>query len=196
MRGATRILVITIQAAAGAVTAGLLGLLVGTVWPWSTPWWLALVAAGLDVLRVRPSAVRTQVPAYWGRIFDARLVALLYGARLGIGPLTMLPTWLWWAALLLGAAEGPWPSALVGATYAVVRTLTSWVAGEVTVRQGPSRVHALDGRVRVVAALVVAAVALAACSGDEREPTKASGTPTSIELTPTTTSTTTPETEA
>jgi hypothetical protein len=202
VRGAIRFQVIAIQALAGAATAGALGLAVGAAWQWDTPWWLALVGALLDVLRVRPPSVRAQVPAYWGRIFDARTVALLYGARLGIGPLTILPTWLWWAALLLGASEGPWPSALVGATFAVTRTLTSWAAGEVTTRTGPQRVHALDGRVRFAAALLVAAVALASCSdGDGDEPARsepaadADETPT-IELEPTTTTTTTPETEA
>ena len=201
MRGATRIQVITVQALAGAATAGALGLLLGSVWPWATPWWLAVVAALLDVLRVRPPAVRKQVPAYWGRIFDPRTVALLYGARLGIGPLTILPTWLWWAALLVGAAQGPWPSALVGATFAITRTITSWAAGEVTTRRGPQRVHALDGKVRFAAALVVAAVALASCSSDD-EPRRDDDAveqdedaPT-IELEPTTTTTTTPETEA
>jgi hypothetical protein len=213
VRGATRIQVITIQALAGAATAGALGLLLGVLWPGSegswgetlrTPWWLALVAAALDALQVRPPAVRTQVPAYWGRIFDARLVALLYGARLGVGPLTMLPTWLWWAAVVLGAAEGPWPSALVGATFAVTRTLTSWLAGEVTVRRGPATVHRLDAKVRLAAAVLVAALALAACSdGDGDRDTAEEGrgassddpTPT-LELEPTTTTTTTPETEA
>ena len=195
MRGATRIQVIAVQALAGAATAALLGLAMGVVWPWDTPWWVALVAAALDAARVRPPSVRTQVPAYWGRIFDARVVALLYGARLGIGPLTILPTWLWWAALVLGASEGPWPSALVGVTFALSRTLTSWVAGEVTTRHGPARVHALDARVRLAAALVVAAVALAACSDDDPDVAKERGEPpaTSIVLEPSTTTTTTPE---
>lgn len=204
MRGATRIQVITLQAAAGVLSAGVLGLAVGALWPaaWDAPAWLALVATALDAVRVPPPSVRRQVPAYWGRIFDARTVAVLYGARLGIGPLTILPTWLWWAALVAGAAEGPWTSAFVGATYAVVRTIVSWLAGEVTTRRGPSGVHRLDGRVRLGVAMAVVAVALAACSdgdpdepGDER-PSRSSSTSTSareLELEPTTTTTTTPE---
>lgn len=197
--------VITLQAAAGALGAALLGLAVGALWPatWDAPAWLALLAAALDALRVPPPSVRTQVPAYWGRIFGPRAVAVLYGARLGIGPLTILPTWLWWAALALGAAEGPWPSALVGATYAVVRTLTSWLAGEVTTRRGPSAVHRLDGRVRLGVAVAVVAVALAACSEgsdsdepDDERPARSSTTEAErreLELERSTTTTTTPE---
>lgn len=200
-----RIQVIAIQAAAGVATAGALGLVAGTAWPssWDAPAWLALVAAALDVARIRPPAARSQVPAYWGRIFDARLVALLYGARLGVGPLTILPTWLWWAALVLGAAEGPWPSALVGATFALTRTLTSWAAGEVTTRRGPQRVHSLDATVRLGVAVLVVALALGACSddddadrGDAPSASASEDTTPTLELESTTTTTTTPETEA
>src|SRR5688572_29080255 len=123
-----RIQVNGLLALSGALSGALVGFALGLVPMPDAPYWLAIVAAVLDALRVPTLAVRKQVPQYWGRIFQPRIVAVLYGARLGVGPLTLLPTWLWWAALVVGASRGPWVGAATGATFAIVRTLTMWAA--------------------------------------------------------------------
>ena len=170
-----------------------MGFAVGLVPVPDAPYWLAVVAAVLDALRVPTLAVRKQVPQYWGRIFPPRTVAVLYGARLGVGPLTLLPTWLWWAAIVIGASRGPWVGAATGATFAVARTITMWLAG--------TRARSLDGadrRIRIAIA-ALSLVALAACSSDDDDDaarpttTTTADTPTSIALEPATTTTTTPE---
>jgi hypothetical protein len=80
-----------------------------------------LVAAVLlDLLRVPTPSVRRQVPQAWTRLFSLRTAGFLYGARLGVGPLTILNTWLWWPAVLLG---GPAAGAAFGAGRVVVMLL-------------------------------------------------------------------------
>ena len=222
MRGALRIQVVGLLALAGAATGALLGLATGAAWsaaglPDATPdlaWALTLLAAGLDacVLTVRhpkPLAVQRQVPVEWGRLFGPRTTAVLYGARLGIGPLTILRTWTWWAAVVVAAACGPWVGAAVGAVFAVARTLTMELAVR-RVRDGVSmsrRVSSLRAAERRVAWAVVAVavlVPMAACSdgddGDDearrrpaREERSTSTTDATWALEPETTTTTTPE---
>lgn len=123
--------------ASGALTGGLVGLVAGAAWGGVGPDRVApLVVAAIaglallaDLAGVRPLAVGKQVPQAWGRLFGARLTAVLYGARLGVGPLTILRTWTWWAAFVVGASLGPWPSAAIGAAFALSRTLTILLAG-------------------------------------------------------------------
>jgi hypothetical protein len=75
--------------------------------------------------------VPRQVPRVWARVFPPPVVAVLYGARLGVGPLTLLPTWLWWAVFLAAAAAGPLPAVLAGVAFAGARGLTMVVLAEV-----------------------------------------------------------------
>jgi hypothetical protein len=130
-------MVAAVLAATGIITGGLAGFAAGVLWllaplAVATPAFIAavaLAAVAADLLylrtgRPRPWAVGKQVPIEWSAVFSPATVALLYGGRLGVGPLTILPTWLWWAALLAGAASGPWTSALTGATFAGVRAVT------------------------------------------------------------------------
>lgn len=169
-----------------------------------------VACAVLDGLgRPRPPAVRRQVPQLWGRLFDARTVAVLYGARLGVGPATILPTWLWWGGLVVGAACGPWVGAAAGAAFALARSMVTHasVAG---VREGGAMsrriagVRRLERPVALAVVVLVAALLLAGCSGDgdgagdgDAGPTR-----TSLDLVPdddtvppsTTTPTSTPET--
>jgi hypothetical protein len=117
-------------AASGAV----LGLLLGATWaalnlaPWSAPEAALISALALtaDVARYftgnpRPFSRHTQVPMQWARLFDLRTAATLYGARLGIGPLTPIASWMWWGAAVIGASAGAWESALVGGSFGAVR---------------------------------------------------------------------------
>lgn len=128
---------VAILALAGTATGGGLGLAAGGAWAVAglgplgerTAALIAVVAVVADAAfrllgHPRPLAIGRQVPQLWGRIFGSRTTALLYGARLGIGPLTILTTWTWWAALVVGASLGPWSSAAVGTAFAVGRTVT------------------------------------------------------------------------
>lgn len=142
VRGAEGVQVAALLGGAGALTGGLVGLGAGAAWSGTglgglaAPVVAGVVAASLvlDLAAARragfrPPAVGRQVPVAWGRLFGARLAAALYGARLGVGPLTILHTWTWWAALLVGASLGPWTAAALGATFALVRTVTMVAAG-------------------------------------------------------------------
>jgi hypothetical protein len=190
-----RLQVQALLALSGALTGALAGFALGLVPVPDLSVVLALPAAALDAAGVPAPSIRQQVPQYWGRIFPARTVAVLYGARLGVGPLTILPTWLWWAATAIASSRGPWYGAAAGATFAVARVVTMWAAGP-----RARRLDRADGALRVAAVAIVAAVALAACSsrGDDDDVGGATGdardeTATTIELEPETTTTTTPE---
>lgn len=220
MRGAERIRVVGLLALTGALTGALVGLALGVLWtatglPDATGTLAlvaALAAAALDALvltvgQPRPLAVHRQVPVEWGRMFSPATTAVLYGARLGVGPLTILRTWTWWAAVVVAAACGPWVGVAVGAVFAVARTITMEVAVR-RIREGVAmsrRVSTLRLAERRIGWLVIALVVLlplAACGGDDdgeqaketgptREPT--STTARELELEPSTTTTTTPE---
>lgn len=138
VRGRTRWLVAAILIGSGAGSAALVGLVVGLALqfvPTATMTVLiamALIAVVADIVRLRlgqpiPLSIGRQVPVEWGRLFDPRVVALLYGARLGVGPLTMLSTWLWWAATIGAALTSISTSVMIGLVFAVVR-LTITVA--------------------------------------------------------------------
>lgn len=211
MRGALRIQVVTILALAGAATGALAGLLAGVVW-----WWVGLpaattnlalgmagVVAAVEIVgRPSPPAVRRQVPQLWGRLFGPRTVALLYGARLGVGPATILPTWLWWGAFLVGAACGPWVGAAVGAVFAVARIATTQlaVAGPtegVAMSRRLSAVRRLDRPVTLAGAFAVGTVvvllALSARTRSETAPSPSGPRPTVTgEAVPVTTSSSVP----
>lgn len=123
---------------------------------------VVVVGALLADRTVRPLAVGRQVPVEWSRLFAPGLVAVLYGARLGVGPLTILSSWLWWAAFLVAVSLGPATATLAGATFGAVRCLTMLGVGEYAHRAMASRMARL--RAGEPAATVAAAVAaLAAC---------------------------------
>lgn len=193
MRGATRIQVNALLALSGALTGALGGFAVGIIPMPDVPVWVAIPAGLLDALGVPTLSVRRQVPQYWGRIFSPQLTAVLYGARLGVGPLTILPTWLWWAAMAVGVSRGPWAGAAIGMTFAVARTITMWAVG--------TRARAMDRHDRSIriALAALALVTLAACSGGDDDDTDAAAATTTtasvpeLELEPATTTTTTPE---
>ncbi|HWH31138.1 MAG TPA: hypothetical protein VNU01_00550 [Egibacteraceae bacterium] len=131
---------------------------------------MALAAVVLDLLAtlprgIQPPSVRTQVPVEWSRLFAPPVVALLYGARLGVGPLTILPTWLWWGAFLLGAWLGPLHGMAVGMSFAVARAVSTlgvgmWVRERAAERMG--RLRAWEHRTAYALLLLAAAGALSA----------------------------------
>lgn len=93
---------------------------------------LAAAAVALDVayrsgresLRwLRPPAVHTQVPQWWGQRYGPWWAAARYGFRLGFGPATILNTWMWWAGVVIVVSRGPLPTLLGVATFVCVRTI-------------------------------------------------------------------------
>ncbi|MEM8923296.1 MAG: hypothetical protein AAGD35_07310 [Actinomycetota bacterium] len=99
------------------------------------------VAADLAVLtigRPTPLAVGRQVPQAWGRLLAPPVVAALYGARLGVGPLTVLSTWTWWAVTVASAMSGPLPAMVVGATFGLVRMAVVVAVSATTTADGAS----------------------------------------------------------
>lgn len=176
MRGPEKVLVALLLVVSAAATAALAGFAAGVAWavvglPSLTPAILAaVVGAALmaDLLfartgRPRPWSVGRQVPREWSELFAPPLVATLYGARLGVGPLTILPSWLWWAVLVAGAALGPGWSAGTGAAFAVARLAVVLGVAEVARRAMAvrmARVRAGEPVARAVCTL--AALALVA----------------------------------
>jgi hypothetical protein len=111
---------------------------------------------------LKPLAVGRQVPREWGIVFPAETVSVLYGLRLGIAPLTILASWVWWVTIIASAFYGPWFSALVGATFAITRIVVSEVSTSRTTTNTMaarmSKVFAVEKPLRAAGALALVAV--------------------------------------
>jgi hypothetical protein len=157
VRGRERFLVVALLSLTAAATGALAGFFAGVAWSVAGGGVVTVAACvvavvgtlALDVSPLPPVSVRRQVPQAWGRLFGAPTVAVLYGARLGVGPLTILRTWLWWAALIVAASAGVWWSVGVGALFGFSRVLVMLVAG--------TRAGRWQGRPELFAAVVSAA---------------------------------------
>lgn len=158
---------------AASASAALAGFVVGLPFVVARPptALTASVVAGLAVLldavgvwrgSGQALSVRRQVPVEWSGLFPPPVVALLYGARLGVGPLTILPTWLWWAAFVLGAWHGPLPSAGVGTAFAVTRSVSVLGLGMWVRTQAPRRMARLRALERHAAYAVLGIVTVLA----------------------------------
>ncbi len=201
VRGRSKLVVATLALAASAATGALTGFaaavaavplrwfaiwcpLTSPVTAWSTRSavvGLVLAGVGLDVAALarrgaaRPPAYGRQVPREWGRWLAPEVVAVLYGARLGIGPSTVLSTWTWWSVTVAGALLGFGPAVAAGAVFGAVRILVTIV---VSARLSRRRTGIGSGRITrprtgwaAVDGLVVAAVAalaLTACASAPR----------------------------
>ena len=168
VRGRERTIVALLLTASSTASGALLGFVLGLVgelvdsadgvaWP---------VIAGLLVATVvldrvvAPLSVRRQVPQLWGRIFSARTTAVLYGARLGVGPLTILRTWWWWLAVIAAALAGIWVSVGVGALFGAARIVVMLAAGtRAGAMRRSERFAVWSGPVVTVALVVFAALA-------------------------------------
>ena len=125
--------VLLVSATATGALSGLPALLLPDV----PPLLPLATALALDLLRVPVLSVRSQVPQAWTRLFSVSTAALLYGARLGVGPLTILNTWLWWPAVLLG---GPAAGAAFGAGRVIVMLVVGrWAEPAMAERMGRLR---------------------------------------------------------
>jgi hypothetical protein len=203
VRGRERNRVAAVLLAASAATGALAGFALGALWQLAGLPSLAPVAAialvvgatVADAVGLRPLAVGRQVPREWGRLFEPSTTALLYGARLGVGPLTILTTWWWWAATVVSASHGAVTAAATGAVFGAVRVVVMLAVARRVETEMPrriARVRAAERRVRsvltVACAAVVAAALLTSCSSDREAPRAARSTTTTstTRATPTT----------
>ena len=170
VRGLRRILVLSILTLSGVMTAAVAGLAAGFALGWMpdpSPVVVALVvaAAGLaDLSRLHPVDLGRQVPSEWGRYFSETTTAALYGARLGVGPLTILTSWTWWAGLILAGLHGPLVGAAVAGVFHLVRVLVMLVGVAGSTRSGPRRSALIARLDRPVALLASAATLVVAGS--------------------------------
>jgi hypothetical protein len=74
--------------------------------------------------RPKPWATHTQVPQWWGHQFGPWWGSARYGLRLGLGPATILNSWLWWGALAV-TLSSPGSLALGALAFVFLRTLTT-----------------------------------------------------------------------
>lgn len=94
---------------------------------------LALTSIVLDRVhrltgRLRPPAVQTQVPQWWGQRYGPWWAAARYGLRLGIGPATILNTWMWWTGVIIAVFSGPVWAVSATAIFVCVRTMVMFGA--------------------------------------------------------------------
>ncbi len=154
----------------GTTTAAATGLAAGLALGWladpqSSVIALVVAAAGLaDLSRFHPWDVGRQVPSEWGRFFSEPTTAALYGARLGVGPLTILTSWTWWAGLFLAGLHGPLVAAGVASVFHVVRVVVMVVGVAGSTRSGPRRSALIARLDRPVALLASAATLVVAGS--------------------------------
>ncbi len=187
VRGRERLITIAVFVVSVTASSALLGFVVGVALGWipgpSTAAVVSVLLAALvaDVIAQRtghlaPIAVGKQVPREWGRIFSAPVVAVLYGARLGIAPLTILSTWSWWAVVVLGGVGGVAWSVPVGVAFGIVRSVTSVSASLIAERsstrsawftrlQTGRSVGDRGLRVATIVGVAVLALAAAGCTG-------------------------------
>ncbi len=155
---------------------------------------LLLDGCNLAFGRPGPPTSGRQVPREWGKLFDLRIVALLYGARLGVGPLTILSTWTWWSFTIAAALIGPAAGALAGAVFGFVRLMVtigvSGISALAPPDVRPEHHRRLFRRLRArrrsnwiaingVGFAAVLAVMLAGCGGGD-EPSASAPTSTTI----------------
>jgi len=138
--------------------------------------WIAAIGLGLDASRLltgrpHPLTLGRQVPREWGRLLPLPVTAFLYGGRLGVGPLTILSTWMWWAALIAAALVGVWTAVAVSVWFAVWRVVINGLVGRRLARRPRSNLAAVrsfqqrgwSGLTGLATVLTIATAFLAGC---------------------------------
>lgn len=132
---------------------------------------LALDTCRLLTGRPLPLTLGRQVPRQWGRLLPLPVTALLYGGRLGVGPLTILSTWMWWAALIAAALVDVWMAVAVSVWFAVWRVVINGLVGRGLARRPRSSLAAVrslqqrswTGLTGLAVVLTAATVVMAGC---------------------------------
>jgi hypothetical protein len=124
----------------GAVASGIavfslmgwLGALIGLdeLQPW-IPLGVVVVAATLDLARVRPPGPRRQVDEDWLGRYRDWVIGFGFGAQLGLGFLTIVPSWGYWAILAAAGAAGLPTATVIGLAFGVGRSLLLFTARRV-----------------------------------------------------------------
>jgi hypothetical protein len=105
---------------------------------------VAIAAAVLDLLRVRPPSPERQVNESWIGHYRGWVYGSAFGAQLGLGVVTFVVTWGVPATLvaeLLTASA--WGGALVGLVFGFGRSIALLLAGRI---DRPSRLSSFHGR--------------------------------------------------
>ena len=111
---------------AGVVVFGSLGLLgesvgLGQLYPWG-PIVIVGAAALLDLLRATPLGPRRQVDEDWLGRYRDWVVGLGFGAQLGAGFVTIIPSFGTWAIAVLAGVAGFPGALLIGAGFGLGRS--------------------------------------------------------------------------
>lgn len=175
VRGWSKAVVAGALVASGTATGALVGFATGVAWvaarlpvlPVAAVLAVVLLASAADAAHRRgrlpaPLAVPRQVPAVWSQLFSPAVVALLYGGRLGVGPLTLLASWGWWAVVVAGASLGPAGSSVTGGAFGLARGLAMMVVAE-AVRHDSVRRMARLAAAEAGASGVLAVLAVGVC---------------------------------
>ena len=112
----------------------------------------------------RPPAVNRQVPRNYGYRFGPWRAAARYGLRMGLGPATILASWVWWAAFVIGSTAGVRWIVLGSLSFALARTVSMYVS-VIGVHDGLSMAArgGAVGRVEPVAVRAAGVLVVVAC---------------------------------
>ena len=141
---------------------------------------IALDATCLLVGWPKPLTLGRQVPREWGRLLSPSVTAFLYGGRLGVGPLTILSTWMWWAMLIAAALGGVWVSVAVSVWFAAGRVVINGIVGRRLSRHRSANLAAVQsfrragwsGLTGIAAVLTIATAFLAGCGSPHQDATR------------------------
>jgi hypothetical protein len=132
---------------------------------------VALLDAALIIWnRPRPWSVRSQVPRLWGHESGPWWAAARYGLRLGLGPATILNSWMWWGAMAVTAMQSLGDVVLVTVVFVVIRSIVTFSVSS-GVRNGSdmakrmSAIAGYDSTVRVAVAVIAGAIGFSAMIG-------------------------------
>jgi hypothetical protein len=78
----------------------------------------------LELFGVRTLAIHRQVPQWWGHRYGPLAAAIRYGLRMGIGPATILTSWLWWTGAVVGGLATLRVAMICGLGFALGRFAT------------------------------------------------------------------------
>lgn len=90
------------------------------------PWVMVAViavAAIFDLARVRPPGPRRQVDEDWLGRYRDWVIGVGFGGQLGMGFVTIVPSWGYWATLLVAALAGLPVALWMGVAFGVGRSL-------------------------------------------------------------------------
>ena len=129
----------------------------------------AVIAAAvlLDVLSVPLPSTHRQVNEHWLDTYRGTVYGAGFGFQLGLGVVTIVPTWLVPATIVVAALTGSWSAGLaIGVTFGIARGVMLLTVGRIDTIEGLQRyhrrLHERQTLIRVVALGLATATAVAA----------------------------------